>query len=149
MKLTLPANELNEAVKGYLQRTYSIYSEVIIQELQDVEVEVNPVDRVASNEFVSVEEVTSDTERDAAIAKADELGIKYRSDISTDKLIERIEERELELAKSVASGEELFEKEEPMVESEETDKDDSDETKEENQEDEEEKPKEKKSIFAK
>ena len=101
MKLTIPSNELSTAVKEYLQRTYSLYGEVTVQELHEVEVDIHPrsIESLYNHSAVKeqVEVVTIDIEREDAINRADYLGIKYRSDISTDKLIERIEEHELDM----------------------------------------------------
>lgn len=101
MKLTIPSNELSTAVKEYLQRTYSLYGEVTVQELHEVEVDIHPrsIESLYNPSVVKeqVEDFTADTEREDAINRADHLGIKYRSDISTDKLIERIEEHELDM----------------------------------------------------
>lgn len=101
MKLTIPASELSTAVKEYLQRTYSLYGEVTVQELHEVEVDIHPrtIESLYSHSVVKeqVEDVTVDDDREDAINRADHLGIKYRSDISTDKLIERIEEHELDM----------------------------------------------------
>lgn len=101
MKLTIPASELSTAVKEYLQRTYSLYGEVTVQELHEVEVDIHPrtIESLFSPSVVKeqVEDVTEDNDREDAINRADHLGIKYRSDISTDKLIERIEEHEEEV----------------------------------------------------
>lgn len=101
MKLTIPSNELSTAVKEYLQRTYSLYGEVTVQELHEVEVDIHPrtIENLCSTAVVKeqVERVTVDNDREDAINRAEYLGIKYRSDISTDKLIERIEEHEEEV----------------------------------------------------
>lgn len=101
MKLTIPASELSTAVKEYLQRTYSLYGEVTVQELHEVEVDIHPrtIESLYTSSVVKeqVEDVTVDTDREDAINRADHLGIKYRADISTDKLIERIEEYELDM----------------------------------------------------
>lgn len=114
MKLTIPANELSTAVKEYLQRTYSLYGEVTVEELHEVEVDIYP--RSIENLYnpsVVKEQVEGDLverDREDAINRADHLGIKYRSDISTDKLIERIEEHELDMINkpySVSDGNEL------------------------------------------
>lgn len=104
MKLTIPANELSTAVKEYLQRTYSLYGEVTVQELHEVEVYIHPrtIESLYNHSVVKeqVEDVTVDNDREHAINRADYLGIKYHSDISTDKLIERIEEHELYMLNS-------------------------------------------------
>lgn len=101
MKLTIPANELSTAVKEYLQRTYSLYGEVTVQELHEVEVDIHPrsIESLYNPSVVKeqVEDDSVDSDREDAINRADHLGIKYRSDISTDKLIERIEEYELDM----------------------------------------------------
>lgn len=114
MKLTIPANELSTAVKEYLQRTYSLYGEVTVQELHEVEVDIHPrtIESLYSPSVVKeqVEDVTVDNDREDAINRADHLGIKYRADISTDKLIERIEEHELDMINkpyAVSDGNEL------------------------------------------
>lgn len=114
MKLTIPASELSTAVKEYLQRTYSLYGEVTVQELHEVEVDIHPrtIESLYSPSVVKeqVEDVTEDNDREDAINRADHLGIKYRSDISTDKLIERIEEHELDMINkpyAVSDGNEL------------------------------------------
>ena len=117
MKLTIPANELSTAVKEYLQRTYSLYGEVTVQELHEVEVDIHPrtIESLFSPSVAKeqVEGVTIDIEREDAINRADYLGIKYRSDISTDKLIERIEEHEEEVLRLATEERENF-PEEPM-----------------------------------
>lgn len=102
MKLTIPASELSTAVKEYLQRTYSLYGEVTVQELHEVEVDIHP--RTIESLYTSTvgslpvpDDVSVDNDREDAINRADHLGIKYRADISTDKLIERIEEHELDM----------------------------------------------------
>lgn len=101
MKLTIPASELSTAVKEYLQRTYSLYGEVTVQELHEVEVDIHPrtIESLYSPSVVKEQEEvnTEDNDREDAINRADHLGIKYRADISTDKLIERIEEHELDM----------------------------------------------------
>ena len=114
MKLTIPASELTTAVKEYLQRTYSLYGEVTVQELHEVEVDIHPrtIESLYSPSVVKeqVEKVTVDNDREDAINRADHLGIKYRADISTDKLIERIEEHELDMVNkpyAVSDGNEL------------------------------------------
>lgn len=117
MKLTIPASELSTAVKEYLQRTYSLYGEVTVQELHEVEVDIHPrtIESLFSPSVVKeqVEDVTEDNDREDAINRADHLGIKYRSDISTDKLIERIEEHEEEVLR-LATEERVNFPEEPM-----------------------------------
>lgn len=117
MKLTIPANELTTSVKEYLQRTYSLYGEVTVQELHEVEVDIHPrtIESLYSTSVVKeqVEDVTVDNDREDAINRADHLGIKYRSDISTDKLIERIEEHEEEVLRLATEEKENF-PEEPM-----------------------------------
>lgn len=113
MKLTIPASELSTAVKEYLQRTYSLYGEVTVQELHEVEVDIHPrtiESLYTPTPVVQVEDVVEDTDREDAINRADHLGIKYRADISTDKLIERIEEYELDMVNkpyAVSDGNEL------------------------------------------
>lgn len=114
MKLTIPANELSTAVKEYLQRTYSLYGEVTVQELHEVEVDIHPrtIESLFSSSVVKeqVEKATVNNDREDAINRADHLGIKYRADISTDKLIERIEEHELDMINKpyvVSDGNEL------------------------------------------
>lgn len=114
MKITIPASELSTAVKEYLQRTYSLYGEVTVQELHEVEVDIHPrtIESLFSPSVVKeqVEDVTEDNDREDAINRADHLGIKYRADISTDKLIERIEEHELDMVNkpyTVSDGNEL------------------------------------------
>lgn len=98
MKLTIPASELSTAVKEYLQRTYSLYGEVTVQDLNEVEVDIHPrtIESLYNPSVVKEKEEvnTVDKDREDAINRADHLGIKYRADISTDKLIERIEEHE-------------------------------------------------------
>lgn len=117
MKLTIPASELSTAVKEYLQRTYSLYGEVTVQELHEVEVDIHP--RTIENLYTSsvvkeqVEDTTVDKDREDAINRADHLGIKYRADISTEKLIERIEEHEEEVLRLATEERENF-PEEPM-----------------------------------
>ena len=114
MKLTIPASELSTAVKEYLQRTYSLYGEVTVQELHEVEADIHPrsIENLYNPSVVKeqVEDDSVDSDREDAINRADHLGIKYRSDISTDKLIERIEEHELDMINkpySVSDGNEL------------------------------------------
>lgn len=114
MKLTIPASELSTAVKEYLQRTYSLYGEVTVQELHEVEVDIHPrtIESLYSPSVLKeqVEYVKVDNDREDAINRADHLGIKYRADISTDKLIERIEEHELDMINkpyAVSDGNEL------------------------------------------
>ena len=117
MKLTIPANELSTAVKEYLQRTYSLYGEVTVEELHEVEVDIRPrsIENLYNPSVVKeqVEDVSVDSDREVAINRADQLGIKYRSDISTDKLIERIEEHEEEVLRLATEENENF-PEEPM-----------------------------------
>lgn len=117
MKLTIPANELSTAVKEYLQRTYSLYGEVTVEELHEVEVDIRPrsIENLYNPSVVKeqVEDVSVDSDREVAINRADQLGIKYRSDISTDKLIERIEEHEEEVLRLATEERENF-PEEPM-----------------------------------
>ena len=117
MKLTIPANELSTAVKEYLQRTYSLYGEVTVEELNEVEVDIRPrsIENLYNPSVVKeqVEDVSVDSDREVAINRADQLGIKYRSDISTDKLIERIEEHEEEVLRLATEENENF-PEEPM-----------------------------------
>lgn len=117
MKLTIPANELSTAVKEYLQRTYSLYGEVTVQELHEVEVDIHPrsIENLYNPSVVKehIEDDAVDSDREDAINRADHLGIKYRSDISTDKLIERIEEHEEEVLRLATEENENF-PEEPM-----------------------------------
>ena len=117
MKLTIPANELSTAVKEYLQRTYSLYGEVTVEELHEVEVDIRPrsIENLYNPSVVKeqVEDDSVDSDREDAINRADQLGIKYRSDISTDKLIERIEEHEEEVLRLATEENENF-PEEPM-----------------------------------
>ena len=117
MKLTIPANELSTAVKEYLQRTYSLYGEVTVEELNEVEVDIRPrsIENLYNPSVVKeqVEDDAVDNDREDAINRADQLGIKYRSDISTDKLIERIEEHEEEVLRLATEEKENF-PEEPM-----------------------------------
>ena len=118
MKLTIPASELSTAVKEYLQRTYSLYGEVTVQELHEVEVDIHPrtIERLYTSTVGSLpvpDDVAVDSDREDAINRADHLGIKYRSDISTDKLIERIEEHEEEVLRLATEERENF-PEEPM-----------------------------------
>lgn len=117
MKLTIPANELSTAVKEYLQRTYSLYGEVTVEDLHEVEVDIRPrsIENLYNPSVVKeqVENDTIDSDREDAINRADHLGIKYRSDISTDKLIERIEEHEEEVLRLATEERENF-PEEPM-----------------------------------
>ena len=102
MKLTIPASELSTAVKEYLQRTYSLYGEVTVQELHEVEVDIHPrtIESLYSPSVIKEQEEvnTVDKDREDAINRADHLGIKYRADISTEKLIERIEDKEEEMS---------------------------------------------------
>lgn len=156
MKLTIPANELSTAVKEYLQRTYSLYGVVTVQELHEVEVDIHPrtIESLFNSSVVKEQEekITVNNDREDAINRADHLGIKYRADISTDKLIERIEEHELDMVNksyAVSDGNELpleddvdtvVESDEPLEE----------EVSDETIEEEETQPeKKKKSIFAK
>lgn len=111
MKLTIPANELSTAVKEYLQRTYSLYGEVTVQELHEVEVDIHPrtiESLYTPTPVVQVEDAVEDTDREDAINRADHLGIKYRADISTEKLIERIEEHEEEILRLATEEKENF-----------------------------------------
>lgn len=132
MKLTLEAIDLEEAIKLYLKNTYSLYGEVIVQHLNDVEVIIKPRDfsssirtstgftssAVAGVDYKDTSEsedttLDYDTTREDAIGRADHLGIKYRADISTEKLIERIEEHEEEVLRLATEERENF-PEEPM-----------------------------------
>lgn len=113
MKLTIPASELSTAVKEYLRHTYSLYGEVTVEELQEVEVDIHPNTIGNLTSTSAVEEDTEDKDREDAINRADHLGIKYRADISTDKLIERIEEHEEEVLRLATEEKENF-PEEPM-----------------------------------
>ena len=112
MKLTIPASELTTAIKEYLQRTYSLYGEVSVQELHEVEVDIHPrtieslYNPLALKEQEGVN--TEDKYREDAINRADHLGIKYRADISTEKLIERIEEHEEEILRLATEEKENF-----------------------------------------
>lgn len=160
MKLTLEPDELTHAVKNYLRDTYSLYGEVKVQELHEVEVEIKPrvftSSAVASVDYKDTSEsedatLDYDTTRKDAISRADHLGIKYRADISTEKLIERIEEYELDMVNLPirSDGNELpFENNvDTIVESDESIEELSDETIQEVQE--EQPQKKKKSIFDK
>ena len=101
MKLTIPASELSTAVKEYLQRNYSLYGEVTVQELHEVEVDIHPrtiESLYAPTSVVQEENTVEDTDRQDAMNRADQLGIEYRSNIGTDTLIERIETKEEEMA---------------------------------------------------
>ena len=101
MKLTIPASELSTAVKEYLQRTYSLYGEVTVQELHEVEVDIHPrtlESLYTPTSVVKEEDSVEDTDRQDAMNRADQLGIEYRSNIGTDTLIERIETKEEEMA---------------------------------------------------
>lgn len=103
MKLLLQPDELSHAVKNYLRDTYSLYGEVEVQELHEVEVDIKPrnYDYVANDEITEINDTPDeeyDTTREDALGRADHLGIKYRADISIDKLIERIEEYEIDMA---------------------------------------------------
>lgn len=166
MKLTLPGNEVSKAVQQYLRNTYSMYGEVSVQELHEVEVEILPIDMFLDKPKVEESNAAEgvDTDREDVINRADHLGIKYRSDISTEKLIERIEEQEMRNANQLFNpeitnndGEDLFPEHvvgelhdgnvgELRVDSDEPKEEVSDET----AQDEEAQPeKKKKSIFAK
>lgn len=77
-------------------------ADLIIAEIESHEEADNDTDDQKSNdadEEASEGESPAEppTEREALEAKADSLGVKYRSDISDEKLIERIEEKENEL----------------------------------------------------
>lgn len=158
MKLTLEAIDLEEAIKNYLKNTYSLYGEIEVQEVNDIEVIIKPREYTSSiktgTEYSSDVpiDVEYDTTREDAIGRADHLGIKYRADISTDKLIERIEEYELEMHsenKYSNDGNELpLENDvDTVVESDEPLEEEADETIQEVQE--EQPQKKKKSIFDK
>ena len=104
MKLTLEPNDLVEATKQYLRNNYSIYGEVAISKyaFDDIVVDIEPL--TPKTNILNIPETTKnteesvDTEREDAINRADHLGIKYRADISTEKLIERIEAKEEEMS---------------------------------------------------
>lgn len=111
MKLTLPANELEEAVKNYLSDTYSIYGEVLVDISNSVEVELNPLststDKFLAEYNKDSEVVPEEDDREWAETRANELGINFRSDIKTSTLITRIEEMEEELAKQAKNPDPL------------------------------------------
>ena len=119
MKLLLTAEEHAEAVEQYLDVTHGIM--VSLQgTLDPIDIDfdlventtissspapvkqtkpsVAPAIRPQVNEDESVDE-----EREEVIARAEELGISFRSDIKTDTLIKRIEEREEELVEQAQS----------------------------------------------
>ena len=114
MKLTLEPNDLVEATKQYLRNNYSIYGEVAISkyEFDDIVVDIEPL--TPKTNILNIPEATKnteepvDTEREDAINRADHLGIKYRADISTEKLIERIEEHEEEILRLATEEKENF-----------------------------------------
>lgn len=70
---------------------------LIIAEIESHEKQVDNDDQKSDDANEEIIEGESPTERELLEEKADSLGVKYRSDISDEKLSERIEEKESEL----------------------------------------------------
>ena len=108
MKLLLTAEEHAEAVERYLDVDHGII--VSLQgTLGPIDIDFDLVENTVTANTTPVKQVKpavkpkapeedlEDAEREEVIARAEELGISFRSDIKTDTLIKRIEEREEEL----------------------------------------------------
>ena len=110
MKLLLTAEEHAEAVERYLDVDHGIMVSLqgtlgpidIDFDLVENAITANPtptpIKQLKPTTLPKViEENSEDDEREEVIARAEELGLSFRSDIKTDTLIKRIEEREEEL----------------------------------------------------
>ena len=104
MKLVLTPVEQAEAINNWITYNYGIPLKVSSDTLKEITIDTKPL--LASEAYKELKEsgieqaiLAEDArvEREWAIERADELGIKYRADISTDKLVERIEEYELDM----------------------------------------------------
>lgn len=105
MKLVLTPVEQAEAINNWIMSNYHIPLKVSSDTLKEITIDTKPVSTSEAYKELKESGIEQDVlaedarvEREWAIERADELGIKYRSDISTDKLIERIEEHEDEFA---------------------------------------------------
>lgn len=110
MKLLLTAEEHAEAVERYLDVDHGII--VSLQgTLGPIDIDFDLVENAVTANTTPVkqakpkapEDDSEDDEREEVIARAEELGISFRSDIKTDTLIKRIEEREEELVEQAQS----------------------------------------------
>lgn len=116
MKLLLTAEEHAEAVERYLDVDHGIM--VSLQgTLGPIDIDFDLVENAITTNTLPtpikqlkpavlpkvIEEHSVDSEREEVIARAEELGISFRSDIKTDTLIKRIEEREEELVEQAQS----------------------------------------------
>ena len=110
MKLLLTAEEHAEAVERYLDVDHGIM--VSLQgTLGPIDIDFDLVENAVIANTAPVKQVkpkapeedSEDTEREEVVARAEELGISFRSDIKTDTLIKRIEEREEELVEQAQS----------------------------------------------
>ena len=116
MKLLLTAEEHAEAVERYLDVDHGIM--VSLQgTLGPIDIDFDLVENAITTNTPPtpikqlkpavlpkvIEEHSVDSEREEVIARAEELGISFRSDIKTDTLIKRIEEREEELVEQAQS----------------------------------------------
>lgn len=116
MKLLLTAEEHAEAVERYLDVDHGIMVSLqgtlgpidIDFDLVENAITANtapaPIKQLKPTSLPKVvEENSEDDEREEVIARAEELGLSFRSDIKTDTLIKRIEEREEELVEQAQS----------------------------------------------
>ena len=116
MKLLLTAEEHAEAVERYLDVDHGIMVSLqgtlgpidIDFDLVENAITANPtptpIKQLKPTTLPKViEENSEDDEREEVIARAEELGLSFRSDIKTDTLIKRIEEREEELVEQAQS----------------------------------------------
>lgn len=94
MKIILTPNDQAVAIQAYLIDNYNITTYIDEEALQDMEIDVPPTWAEPGAKLTAP---TVDKERDAAIERADELGISYHPNIGTENLIKRIEEHELEM----------------------------------------------------
>lgn len=113
MKLILEAAEHNKAVEEYIKNHHGI--DVEVTHLYDINIDFDIGSVIKPKQGTTTELAEGiDEERESAMKRADELGIQYRSNILTSTLVERIEEAEEELVKSVK--EDAFETVEPNME---------------------------------
>lgn len=109
MKLLLTAEEHAEAVERYLDVDHGII--VSLQgTLGPIDIDFDLVENAVTDKQAkptvkpkAPEEDSEDVEREEVVARAEELGLSFRSDIKTDTLIKRIEEREEELVEQAQS----------------------------------------------
>lgn len=116
MKLLLTAEEHAEAVERYLDVDHGIMVSLqgtlgpididfdLVENAITTNTTPTPIKQLKPSALPKVnEEDSEDDEREEVIARAEELGLSFRSDIKTDTLIKRIEEREEELVEQAQS----------------------------------------------